>query len=77
MNDYLEGERFVHNLCFLRKKYGVPQKSLAALAGISLPILRLTERGQVVPRLTQEQLTRLCQIFNITPNALLQTDLTK
>ena len=70
-------ERLAGNLIFLRKKYAMPQKTLAALSGISLPILRLTERGQVIPRITEERLARLCGIFNVTQEELLNTDLTE
>ena len=76
MNHAANSEYFVRNLCYLRKKYALPQKSLAALTGISLPILRMTERGAVLPRLTDEFVSRLCQIFNVTPDALLDSDLT-
>ena len=76
MNHAANSEYFVRNLCYLRKKYALPQKFLAALTGISLPILRMTERGEVLPRLTDEFVSRLCQIFNVTPDALLDSDLT-
>ena len=49
----------------------MPQKTLAALSGISLPILRMTERGQVIPRITEELVARLCAIFNVTAEELL------
>ena len=68
-------ERFVRNLIWLRKKYAMPQKSLAALSGISLPILRMTERGQVIPRITEELVCRLCAIFNVTEEELLNDEM--
>ena len=68
---------FVRNLCWLRKKYALPQKTLAALTGISLPILRMTERGEVIPRLTEEFVRRLCQIFDLSADQLMNTDLTQ
>ena len=68
-------ERFAENLVFLRKKYAMPQKTLAALSGISLPILRLTERGEVIPRITEELVARLCAIFNVTEEELLNEEL--
>ena len=77
MNHAANSEYFVRNLCYLRKKYALPQKSLAALTGISLPILRMTERGEVLPRLTEQFFDRLCQIFTVTADALLSSALSQ
>ena len=66
---------FAANIRYLRTKYAMPQKTLSKLTGISLPILRMTERGEVCPRLTDQTLARLCAIFDTTPDALLHSDL--
>ena len=68
-------EIFVNNLCFLRKKYAMSRRTLASLTGISLPILRMIERREVQPRLSQPLVERLCRIFDVTPTALLESDL--
>ena len=68
-------EIFVNNLCYLRKKYSMSQRALASLTDISLPILRMIERREVQPRLTEELISRLCQIFNVAPDTLLNSNL--
>ena len=68
-------ELFAKNLVYLRGKYALPQKALARLTGISLPILRMTERGEVLPRITPQIRTRLCQVLNVTADELFHTDL--
>lgn len=68
---------FGANIRFLREKYSLPRKSLSKHTGISLPVLRMTEQGEVMPRLTQETIMRLCRIFDVTPDELLHTRITE
>ena len=75
MSMNINAEVFGKNLVYLRTKYALPQKAVARLTGISLPILRMTERGEVIPRLTEDNLSRLCGVFNVTPGELLQQEL--
>ena len=71
----INGELFSKNLIYLRTRYALPQKSLAKLTGISLPILKMTERGEVIPRITAAALERLCAVFAVTSDELLHRDL--
>lgn len=76
MQEPINYELFVKNLCWLQNRYAMPQRTLSALTGIPLPVLRMTERGQVIPRLNDDLILRLCQIFDLSPAALLEIDLT-
>ena len=75
MHEPINYELFAKNLCWLQNRYAMPQRTLSALTGIPLPVLRMTERGQVVPRLNEDLISRLCQIFDISAEGLLTHDL--
>lgn len=75
MHEPINYELFARNLCWLQDRYAMPQRTLSALTGIPLPVLRMTERGQVIPRLNGPLVSRLCQIFDISAEGLLTRDL--
>lgn len=73
MKTILVGPVFGANLRALRLKYSLSQKALAKLSGISLPILRLLEQGQITRELPEETLARLCNILNCSLDDLNKT----
>ena len=68
---YMDEEIMAHNLCWLRKKYGYSQKTMAQLLGIGVGSLRKLEHGVIPPRLTVEFLEPLYYRFQITPSTLM------
>ena len=67
------GPAYGENLRTLRIKYSLSQKALAKLSGISLPIVRLLEAGQITRELPEETLHRICAIFCCDPGQLTGT----
>ena len=57
---------FCRRVRTLRKKYYLSQKALSALIGVSVYSLRGWEEETLVPMLSNETLSRLCQVFNTT-----------
>lgn len=68
-------ETFVKNLAFLRNKYQLTYRALGNLIGIPPFIVEYIEKGKMCPDLPVAALVRLCTIFEVTSNDLLETDL--
>ena len=68
---------FGRNICFLRRKYHLPQKAMAKLLGISLYNLRLLEDGKIPKQLTIDFLAPLYDHFHYPLDKLFCTDLEK
>ena len=60
------GTLFASRILRLRKKYYLSQRALSALIGVSVYSLRGWEEETLVPMLSNETLSRLCQVFNTT-----------
>ena len=65
------GPIFGENVRILRTRYSLSQKALAKLVGISLPVLRMLERGEITHRITDETLQRLCAVLNVPAERLI------
>lgn len=64
---------FARNIKYLRKKYELTQKELADRVGLKPATVSKWESGDNKPRFKEMQL--LTQIFNVTENDLIHTDL--
>lgn len=64
---------FAKNIRYLRKKYELTQKELADRVGLKSATVSKWESGANKPRFKEMQL--LTQIFNVTENDLIHTDL--
>ena len=58
------------NIRLLRARYSLSQKALAKLTGISLPVLRMLERGEITHPISDETMQRLCTILNTSVQQL-------
>ena len=65
------------NILFLRSYYGMSQKTLAKLLGISPHRLRAVEAGSPQARLYDFHLRRLSEIFHISADALVGTEISQ
>lgn len=77
MRIILSDHPFGRNISWLRKKYGLSRASLSRLTGICVDHLKCWEEGKTAPVFTNEQLHRLCAIFDISSESMIQTDLEK
>ena len=57
----------------LRKEKGLTQQQLGEMLGVQKSAIAKYENGRV-PNLKKETLSRLAEIFNVTPNYLLGID---
>lgn len=55
----------IHNLTFLRRRYGLSKKAMAQLLRISLYSLNLLEKGILPPHLGVEMIFRAQACFDI------------
>ena len=69
--------RFGTNIQYLRTKYFLSQRSMAALLGIGIKTLRKIENGQHSKRADTYLLFRLCEIFCVSADAIMHEDLQK
>ena len=66
------GDRIcIENIKYLRETYSISRKGLAKLIGISEYALRSMEEGITPTEFTYEQLIRLSQIFNVSPEQII------
>ena len=68
-------ETFVKNLAFLRNKYHLTYRALGHLIGMPPFKMECIEKGRMYADLPVAALVRLCTIFDVTSNDLLETDL--
>ena len=71
----MTGSYCAGNIRHLRKKYSVSRRGLARLIGINEIELREIEAGRLRPAFPYQQLKRLCNIFEIPIDVLIQRDL--
>ena len=78
MTDFAEFEpRFGRNVQYLRTQYFLSQRAMAPLLRISITTLRKIEKSQTCKRADTHLLCRLCEIFSISADAIMCTDLQK
>ena len=65
------------NILFLRKKYHISRRGLSCLTGISIYTLKDWEEERVCPVISQEQLKRISEVFNIPTHQLVHKNLEK
>ncbi len=76
--EYTEFEQqFGRNVQYLRTKYFLSQRSMAALLGIGIKSLRKIESGQRCKRAVTNLLFRVCNIFDVSADAVIHDDLQK
>ena len=63
------------NVYYLRKEYGLSQKSLAKLLGIGVNKLRKIEKGDPFLTVYARTIRRLADVFFISSDAILFTDI--
>lgn len=68
-------DTFAKNLIYLRKKHRMSRKALASSIGISQYVLKAIENGVTYPALPLDSFDRICQVFQISPDDLVHTDL--
>lgn len=74
--EYTEAEQQLgRNVKYLRKKYFLSQRSLAALWEISVASLRKMEKGQTCKKTDILRLVRLYDIFCVSTDKLMKEDL--
>lgn len=66
-----EEEILAHNLCWLRKQYGLSKRKMAACMGIGIHSLNQLEKGIIPPRLKVSVFYALYERFQITPSQML------
>ena len=71
----IRSENFVNNLSFLRKKYHLTYRALGHLIGIPPHHVEFIEKRKVYADLPGFAFERLCTIFEVTREDLLNTDL--
>ena len=62
---------FSANIRYLRKKYHLSQRSLAALLEIGVGSLRRLEHGEFSQRVTVHTLHRTCLVFGVSADVVL------
>ena len=61
----------IHNITYLRKKYGISKKKMSELLGIGIKSLNKIEKGEVPPRLSANVIFNIWRYFHIRPKDLL------
>lgn len=66
---------FRRNVRYLRQVYGISQKGMARIAGISVATLQRIESGRYRGRLRADILRSICVAFRVSSDAFLDGDL--
>lgn len=69
-------KRYIYmNMKYIRKFYGLSQKKMSAIMGISQSTLRRIEQGNSSVRINGKTLCRLCDHFHISTDVVILFDL--
>ena len=68
-------QNYCRNIRYLRRVNHLTQRELAEKLGISVGTLRRIEAEQFPPRSNSRTLNRVCDLFQISSDALLYSDL--
>ena len=70
MNEYI-----YKNIKYIREFYGLSQKEMSAIMGISISTLRRIDQGNSSVRINGKTLCRLCDHFHISTDVVIFLDL--
>ena len=73
----IQDTKLLENVVYLRKRYSVSRRGLARLIGMSEYTLKDMEEGVGLPVIFEDELSRLCLIFETDCETLLHTDMSK
>ena len=68
---YTKEHRIPENILALRKRHHLSRKALASLLGVSAYWIKGLEEGRFPGVLPDHMLHRLCQIFDVEPEAII------
>lgn len=61
----IQRNHFLYNVAWLRRQHGLSKKKMAQLLGIGIGSLNKIEKGELPPRISLENLTKIQEHFGI------------